>query len=79
MGGFSLIVSALRESQEFLRLATLEVIIKSYLSLKNAMGKRLFERQDTKVVVLKAGESCVFSLWDTAILAHLFCRLSQSQ
>lgn len=39
---------------------TLGVIIKSHLSLKDAVGKRLFERQHAKVVVLKTGQNLAF-------------------
>lgn len=35
-------------------------MIKSHLSLNDAMGKRLFQRQDAKVVVLKTGQNLVF-------------------
>lgn len=35
-------------------------MIKSHLSLKDAVGKRLFGRQDAKVVVLKTWQNVVF-------------------
>ena len=50
-------------------LATVGVIIKSHLRLEDAMGKRLLERQDAKVVVLKTGQNLASS-------ALVYCNLS---
>lgn len=41
-------------------LASLGVMLKSHLSLKDAVGKTLFGSQDAKVVVLKTGQNVVF-------------------
>lgn len=38
-------------------LTTLGIIVKFHLSLEDAMGKRLFERKDAKIVVLKTGQN----------------------
>lgn len=50
-------------------LATLGIIVKFHLSLEDAMGKRLFERKDAKIVVLKTGQNL-------ASFTSVYCNLS---